>query len=69
MSWDIPASHNNTTFANSFADCFTAKIERIHQSLSLRKVQMNEHPALEPFIESSQIFCICDIYVSYERSD
>lgn len=58
ISWEIPASHNNTTFATSFADCFTAKIERVHQSLSLRKVEIKEHPTLEPSIESSKLFCI-----------
>ena len=32
-----PASHDDSTLANSFADFFTSKIEKIHQSLFLKK--------------------------------
>ena len=39
------------------ADYFTAEIERIRQSLSLRKDDINEHPTVEPSIESSKTFC------------
>ena len=46
--------------ANSFADYFTKKIEKIHQSYFLRKDEINEHPTLKPSIESSKSskFCV-----------
>ena len=56
--WRYPASQNNTTLANSFADYFTKKIEKIHQSPFLRKDKINEHTTLKPSTESSKSFCV-----------
>jgi len=41
-----PASHNDTTLVDSFADYFTEKIE-IHQSLSLREDKISGPPTLD----------------------
>ena len=40
------ASHNNTILANSCADYFTEKIEKIHESLSLREDKVSGPPTL-----------------------
>lgn len=53
-----PASHNDTTLVDSFADYFTEKIEKIHQSLSLREDNISGPPTVDPSIHSSKTFCV-----------
>jgi len=52
------ASHNDTTLVDSFADYFTEKIEKIHQSLSLREEKISGPPTLDPSIQSTKTFCV-----------
>ncbi|XP_068712798.1 uncharacterized protein [Montipora foliosa] len=52
-----PVSHN-TILADSFADYFTEKIEKIHQSLSLREDKISGPPTLESSIQSAKTLCM-----------
>ena len=52
------ASHNDTTLVDSFADHFTEKIEKIHQSLSLKEDKISGPYTLDPSIQSSKTFCV-----------
>ena len=53
-----PASHDDSTLTNSFADFFTSKIEKIHQSLFQRKERISERAAsLELSASVSTSFC------------
>jgi len=61
-----PASHNDTTSVDSFADYFTEKIEKIHQSLSLREDKISGPPTLDPSIYSSKTFCVFE-YVTLDQ--
>lgn len=61
-----PASCNNTTLANSFADYFTEQIEKIHQSLSLREDKISGPPTLDPSTQNSKTLCV---WRRYTRSD
>ena len=53
-----PASCNDTTLVDSFADYFTGNIEKIHQSLSLSEDKISGPPTLDPSIQSSKTFCV-----------
>lgn len=53
-----PASCNNTTLADSFADYFTEQIEKIHQSLSLREDKISGPPTLDPSTQNSKTLCV-----------
>lgn len=53
-----PASYNNTTLADSFADYFTEKIEKIQQSLSLREDKISGPPTLDPSTQLKNFLCV-----------
>ena len=50
-----PASHNDTILADSFADYFTEKIEKIHQCLSLREDKISGPPTLDLLFKAQKL--------------